>query len=676
MHITKKLAAAHAEGRATYSFEYFPPKTAQGVQNLYDRMDRMHGYGPAFIDITWGAGGRMSHLTCEMVKVAQSAYGLETCMHLTCTDMEHSKIDGALKEAYDAGCTNILALRGDPPREQEKWEQTDGTAFRYARDLIKYIKSKYGDHFDNGIAGYPEGCDETTDADAHIPYLKEKVDAGGTFIVTQMCYDADIFIDWVKQCREAGIPKSVPIIPGVMPIQTYDSFLRRAKWTQCRIPPDFMEALEPVKADDAAVREVGKNLVAKFCRKLLDSGTTMHLHFYTMNLEASTRMALEELAMTPSGDVHDPDLKPLPWRQSLGRNRREENVRPIFWRNRNRSYVARTQDWDEFPNGRWGDSRSPAFGSLDAYGIGLKGTNEHNRKLWGEPKTVQDISDLFVGYMSGKVQTLPWSEAPISSEADVLRQDLIDLNSRGLLTINSQPAVDGVKSTDSVYGWGPRNGYVYQKAYLEVLISPSLISTLIDRMDSDADITYYAVNNSGELKTNVTADCGPNAVTWGVFPGKEIVQPTIVETVSFLAWRDEFYHLGSEWAKCYDEGSESKKIVREITESWYLVNIVHNDFRQGRGIFPLFDGLRVEGVAGKKAQAAVNGETPQTNGTTHYQANGGEKKPEVDGVPDKNNAVNGADAEAAKKPELDGVPDKNNAVDGADVEASKTPLKN
>src|ERR1700761_7647578 len=147
MHITKKLAAAHAEGRPTYSFEYFPPKTAQGVQNLYDRMDRMHGFGPAFIDITWGAGGRLSSLTCEMVKVAQSAYGLETCMHLTCTDMERSKLDDALREAYNAGCTNILALRGDPPREKEKWEQTEG-GFRYARHLITYIKSKYGNHFD------------------------------------------------------------------------------------------------------------------------------------------------------------------------------------------------------------------------------------------------------------------------------------------------------------------------------------------------------------------------------------------------------------------------------------------------------------------------------------------------------------------------------------------------
>ena len=582
----------------------------------------------------------MSHLTCEMVKVAQSAYGLETCMHLTCTDMERSKIDDALKEAYNAGCTNILALRGDPPREQEKWEQTEG-GFRYARDLVKYIKSQYGDHFDVGVAGYPEGPDETTDADEHIEYLKEKVDAGGTYIITQMCYDADLFIKWAKQVREAGIPESVPIIPGIMPIQTHASFLRRANWTQCQVPPEWHKALEPIKNDDLAVREVGKDLIAEFCRKLLDAGVTMHLHFYTMNLAVSTSMVLEELAVTPPSDSHHPDIKPLPWRQSLGLNRRDENVRPIFWRNRNRSYVARTQDWDEFPNGRWGDSRSPAFGELDTYGIGLKGTNEHNRKLWGEPKSVKEISELFVGYMKGKVETLPWSEAQISSEADVLKDDLIDLNSRGLLTINSQPAVDGVKSTHPTYGWGPTNGYVYQKAYLEVLVAPELVGTVIRRMEDNEDITYYAVNNSGELKTNTASDGGPNAVTWGVFPGKEIVQPTIVETISFLAWRDEFYHLGSQWSKCYEEGSEARRLIKEITENWYLVNIVHNDFRQERGIFHLFDGLSLPGLNGNEmanGSIKVNG---QVNG--EHMTNGTKAKPEVNGVPDGNNVVNGAE---------------------------------
>lgn len=289
-----------------------------------------------------------------------------------------------------------------------------------------------------------------------------------------------------------------------------------------------------------------------------------------MNLASATRMVLEELNLTP--DVETPLEKPLPWRQSLGLNRRDENVRPIFWRNRNRSYVERTQDWDEFPNGRWGDSRSPAFGELDTYGIGLKGTNESNIKLWGRPKCVKDVSDLFVRYMQGKLESLPWSEVPISSEANMLTQGLVDLNERGLLTINSQPPVNGVKSSHPVYGWGPKNGYVYQKAYLEVLISPEIIAELIKRIERDDDLTYYAVNRVGDLHTNAPGD-GPNAVTWGVFPGKEIVQPTIVETISFLAWKDEFYKLGTEWARCYGAASPSRHLIDHLMGSWYLVNI-------------------------------------------------------------------------------------------------------
>ncbi len=289
-----------------------------------------------------------------------------------------------------------------------------------------------------------------------------------------------------------------------------------------------------------------------------------------MNLASATRMVLEDLNLTP--DVETPLEKPLPWRQSLGLNRRDENVRPIFWRNRNRSYVERTQDWDEFPNGRWGDSRSPAFGELDAYGIGLKGTNESNIKLWGKPKSVKDVSDLFVRYMQGKLESLPWSEAPISSEANMLTEGLVDLNKRGLLTINSQPPVNGVKSSHPIYGWGPKNGYVYQKAYLEVLVSPEIIAELITRIERDDDLTYYAVNKVGDLKTNAPGD-GPNAVTWGVFPGKEIVQPTIVETISFLAWKDEFFKLGTEWARCYGATSPSRQLIDRLMGSWYLVNI-------------------------------------------------------------------------------------------------------
>lgn len=620
MHISAKLAASYEASRPTFSFEFFPPKTAQGVQNLYDRMDRMHDLGPTFIDITWGAGGRHAQLTCEMVNAAQAHYGLETCMHLTCTDMGKEKVDEALQQAYKAGCTNILALRGDPPREAEKWKATED-GFRYAKDLVTYIKSRYGNHFDIGVAGYPEGCDDQDDVDLLIDHLKEKVDAGGTFIVTQMFYDVDIFLAWVKKCRERGI--NVPIIPGIMPISTHGAFKRRADWTKCHVPDAWNAALEPVKNDDSAVREIGKGLIAEMCQKILDAGI-LHLHFYTMNLAQATKMVLEHLSLTPTTSG-SPLFKPLPWRQSLGLNRRDETVRPIFWRNRNTSYIARTADWDEFPNGRWGDSRSPAFGELDAYGIGLKGTNETNTKLWGQPSSLQDVSDLFVRFLNGRLDRLPWSEGGISSEADSIKESLLSLNERGLLTINSQPAIDGVPSNHPVYGWGPSNGYVYQKAYLELLISPKLIESVLARIMENKNLTYYAVSKTGDLRTN-TRDEGPNAVTWGIFPNREIVQPTIVETVSFLAWKDEAYRLGDDWSRCYPAGSASRRLIEGLMNEWYLVNIVNNDFHQEREIFQVFDGLKVDDLA--TVVEAV--QSPTTNGV---ESNGAAKDAKQDHHP-------------------------------------------
>lgn len=580
MHIKDMIADAERTGHPSFSFEYFPPKTLTGVQNLYDRIERMYHFGPKFIDITWGAGGHVAELTCEMVSQAQAYFGLETCMHLTCTDMGQQKVDDALRKAYKAGCTNILALRGDPPRDKEKWEATDD-GFKYAKDLVLHIRKAYHDHFDIGVAGYPEGCDDNKDEDLLLDHLKEKVDAGAGFIVTQMFYDADNFVRWVAKVRARGI--HVPIIPGIMPIATYASFLRRAKHMNCRVPDEWLAALEPVKNDDIAVRDIGKTLVADLCRKIAAAGI-VHMHFYTMNLAQATRMVLEELRWMPT--VHSPLRQTLPWKQSLALGRRNEDVRPIFWRNRNKSYISRTQDWDEFPNGRWGDSRSPAFGELDAYGIGLTGTNEQNRKKWGEPKSIQDVSAVFLKYLHKELDALPWSEAPLSGEADEIIADLVDLNSRGLITINSQPAVGGVKSNHPVYGWGPANGFVYQKAYLELFVSPDVYPELISRIEENPYLTYYAVTKSGSLTTNTPSE-GPNAVTWGVFPGKEIVQPTIVESISFLAWKDEAFRLGTDWANCFDAGSPSRILLDRMMREWHLVNI-------GETIFPRQFGWNLE----------------------------------------------------------------------------------
>lgn len=289
---------------------------------------------------------------------------------------------------------------------------------------------------------------------------------------------------------------------------------------------------------------------------------------YTMNLATATRMCLEGLGIIPSLEER---TKALPFRRSLGLNRKEENVRPIFWKNRHMSYVQRTQEWDEFPNGRWGDARSPAFGELDAYGIGLRGSNDANIKIYGYPKSIRDISNLITKYLVGELPSLPWSEGYINSEVGSIRDELLKLNARGFLTINSQPTVNGVKSSHPVHGWGPKNGYVYQKSYLELLVSPELHTELITRIERNPDLSYHSVDRHGTLKTN--SGDGPNAVTWGVYPGKEIIQPTVVETISFLAWKDEAYRLGYDWAKCYDASSPSRHLITEVMDTWYLVNI-------------------------------------------------------------------------------------------------------
>ncbi|KAL0097365.1 methylenetetrahydrofolate reductase-domain-containing protein [Phycomyces blakesleeanus] len=580
MKVIDKIKRAEEEGRVYWSFEYFPPKTTQGVQNLYDRIERMQKFGPEFIDVTWGAGGTTSDLTTDIVQTAQTVYGIETMMHLTCTNMPVEKIDAALEKAKKCGCQNILALRGDPPHGQETWKSCEG-GFNNAIDLVKYIRLKYGDYFGIAVAGHPEKHADCPTLDQDILHLKAKVDAGADLVVTQLFFDVDIFLSFVEKCRAAGI--TCPILPGVFPIQNYNGLKRVISFNDNHVPQAIWDALEPIKDDDAAVKEYGIQLTVEFIQKMLAAGLN-GVHFYTFNLERSTRLVLERLNYVASQET----VKPLPWKPSLHTKRIKENVRPIFWKNRTMSYIKRTELWDEFPNGRWGDSRSPAFGELDGYGISLKHTPAECLKMWNSPTTIQDISQIFSSYCAGKVAALPWCFHELDPESEKIRSHLAALNNLGYLTINSQPAVNGVKSADKVHGWGPKNGYIYQKAYLECFLSPEKLNDLVTKIGSNISITYYAVNQQGDLRTNTQSD-GPNAVTWGVFPSKEIIQPTVVEAAAFMAWKEEAFALWHEWARLYDAESVSNKLLKGVADNWYLVNIVHNDFQDSDGIWRLFD---------------------------------------------------------------------------------------
>ncbi|KAJ3028244.1 UNVERIFIED_CONTAM: hypothetical protein HDU68_002112 [Siphonaria sp. JEL0065] len=583
VHITEKIGKAEGEDRCYWSFEYFPPKTESGAINLFDRMERMYNLGPEFIDVTWGAGGSTSEATLQCVTTSQVAIGLETSMHLTCTNMPKEKIDFALKQCKEVGIMNILALRGDPPHGQTTWTATEG-GFANAIDLVKYIREQYGDYFCIGVAGYPEGHIENPNKDAEFQHFVDKAKLAD-YCITQLFYEPELYIQWIKKVRAAGV--TIPIIPGIMPIQAYAGFQRLIGREKTFVPPQVLADLEAIKEDDQAVKDYGIKLAIDMCNKLRAAGQK-GFHFYTMNLEKSVRLIVEGLGFVAPVE----SVKSLPWKPSLSKKRKLESVRPIFWRNRTRSYILRTESWDDFPNGRWGDSRSPAYGEIDGYGISLKTSKDESLKIWGSPKTHTDIYKLFSEFCKGNLASLPWCDE-MAPESQAIQSLLSNVNLNGFLTINSQPAVDGASSSDPRYGWGPKNGFVYQKSYVEFFVAPAAMDKLIMKLSKNPWITYYAVNKQGDLKTNVQS-FGPNAVTWGVFSGHEILQPTIVDGDSFMAWKDEAYELWSKWGEIYPAGSESANLINGITENWFLMNVVNNNYRDGSAIFEIFDCDHVE----------------------------------------------------------------------------------
>ena len=260
----------------------------------------------------------------------------------------------------------------------------------------------------------------------------------------------------------------------------------------------------------------------------------------------------------------------------------EEKVRPIFWANKPKSYIARTQD--EFTNGRWGLSRSPAFGNEDDYPSMSKVNRnpiEKRLKMWGELTEELDMGKLILKYISGKVKRLPWSESSVADETSEISDLMKLLNNNYFFTTNSQPAVNGVSSTDPVHGWGPPKGYIYQKSYIEFLIPETKLKDFLEHLKQYDTVSYQAMNIKGESFSNVS-NVDVNAVTWGVFPAQEIMQPTVVDHQSFELWVKEFFGtITQEWMGTYEEGSESQKVLQNIHDNYFLMNVVENDYISG-----------------------------------------------------------------------------------------------
>ena len=274
------------------SFEFFPPKSPEGVGALYSTIsDELAPLGPSFVSVTYGAGGSTQELTVELVTNIKRDIGLEAMCHLTCVGQTSSMIAGVLDQLRDNGIENVLPLRGDPPRGETEFVRPEG-GFGYAQELARFIRSGYD--FCLGGSAYPEGHPDCPDRELDVRHLREKVESGSEFLITQLFFEPELYFDFVKRARAIGI--RVPIVPGILPVLSLAQIERFTSLCGASIPFALRQRLE-ASGDDQAVVRAGIDWATEQCAALLGGGAP-GLHFYTLNRAFSARAILDNLGLT------------------------------------------------------------------------------------------------------------------------------------------------------------------------------------------------------------------------------------------------------------------------------------------------------------------------------------------------------------------------------------------
>jgi len=279
-------------GRPVFSFEFFPPKTDEGEQNLARALRELQPLNPDYVSVTYGAGGSTREKTIDLVSRIKGDFGLEAMAHLTCVNATTDELRRTLDQMAEAGVDNVLALRGDPPRGQERWTKTDG-GLEYSRELVELLREDYD--FAIGGAAFPETHIHASSPEDDLRFLKDKVDAGVTFLITQMFFDNRYYFEFVDRARAAGI--DVPIVPGVMPILSLDGIKRMTELSAAHLPEGLREQLEARRGNDEAVAELGVAYATLQCADLLRGGAP-GIHFITLNRSPATRAILSALQLT------------------------------------------------------------------------------------------------------------------------------------------------------------------------------------------------------------------------------------------------------------------------------------------------------------------------------------------------------------------------------------------
>ncbi len=298
------IADIFAECQTTCSFEFFPPRTPEAAEQLYQTIARLESLKPSFVSVTYGAGGSTRELTHDLVVRIHTQTSLDPIPHLTCVCHREDDIRQILERYAAQGISNILALGGDPPRGMADYDRSQD-AFRYAADLVKYIRrfNESGAHpdprgFGIGVAGFPEGHPATRNRLLEMDYLKAKVDAGADYICTQLFFDNRDFYDFQERCELAGI--RVPILAGIMPVTSINGMKRMAELAAgVRFPAPLLRALTRCQDDPEAVERVGIHWATEQCRDLLDHNVR-GLHFYTLNRSDATQQIYRSLGLRDS----------------------------------------------------------------------------------------------------------------------------------------------------------------------------------------------------------------------------------------------------------------------------------------------------------------------------------------------------------------------------------------
>jgi len=265
----------------TISFEYFPPKSAEAEEKLLrETTPGLKALGPAFISVTYGAGGSTRDNTLRIVNSIRRDYGIDAMPHLTCVGHTQADLLGIMHEAEASGIENVLALRGDPPQGQEEWTKTEG-GLEFSHQLVELISGDYP--LTVGAACFPETHIHAESAESDMRYLAEKVAAGVDFLITQMFFDNSFYFDFVRRARAAGI--GVPIIPGIMPVTNFSQIKRITDMCGATIPAEFERELAARADDPNALTELGVAYATLQCAELLSRGAP-GIHFYTLNQSA------------------------------------------------------------------------------------------------------------------------------------------------------------------------------------------------------------------------------------------------------------------------------------------------------------------------------------------------------------------------------------------------------